>query len=277
MTAPSSIPLDPAASHCTLVADCFEGQIDLRAFRARYPHHRVLCANPLVLEPEAGRWIFLEKFGAVVFWNPTEALLDELQADLQGLEGVGPRVDRIRDELRVVLGAPADHVGFNEVQLRELTLDRLKIVSLALAQSVALEYFEGTVREALARVQPVVHALRARGRLELRHREALKLVGFAMEVRAAVLENLTLFDDPPETWESEALARLDGALYDTFDLEERLAALQQKIDYLADAGARVLDLLATRKDQRLEWIIIILILVEVLHMAWTELGSRLFS
>ena len=34
-----------------------------------------------------------------------------------------------------------------------------------------------------------------------------------MEVRAAVLDNLTLFDDPPETWESESLAHLDSALY----------------------------------------------------------------
>lgn len=271
MNAPAPPPLVPITQPCALLADYFEGQIDLRAFRARFPHHRVLCSNPLVLEPEAGRWIFIEKFGAVVFWNPTPQLLQELHSELRQLEGVGERVDPARDDLTVTIGSTEDHVGFSEVHLRELTLDRLKIVSLALAQSVALEYFEARVREALARVQPVVHALAHRGRLELRHRQALKLVGFAMEVRAAVLENLTLFDDPPETWESEALAHLDAALYDTFDLEERLSAIQQKIDYLADAGARVLDLLATRKDQRLEWIIIILILVEVLHMAWTEL------
>lgn len=265
----------PVAEPCLLVADYLEGQIDLRAFRARNPHHRVLSANPLVLEPEAGRWVVIEKFGAVVFWNPTEALIEDLHRELQALPGVGDRIEGARDDLKVLPGAPEDRVAFSEVHLRELTLDRLKIVSLALAQSVALEYFELSVREALARVQPVVHALRARGRLGLRHREALKLVGFAMEVRAAVLENLTLFDDPPETWESEALAHLDAALYDAFDLEERLSAIQQKTAYLTDAGARILDLLATRKDQRLEWIIIGLILVEVLHMAWTELGSKL--
>lgn len=270
MSAPPPLPLASPGASCALIADYFEGQIDLRAFRDLHAHHRVLSANPLVLEPEAGRWVYLEKFGAVVFWNPTEALVAQLHRELAVLPGAGARVAGARDELTVTVGAPADHVAFSEVQLRELTLDRLKLVSLALAQSVALEYFELAVREALARVQPVVHALRERGRLELPRREALKLVGFAMEVRAAVLENLTLFDDPPETWESEALAHLDAALFDAFDLEERLAAIQQKVAYLADAGARVLDLLATRTNQRLEWIIILLILVEVVYLFWKE-------
>ena len=85
-----------------------------------------------------------------------------------------------------------------------------------------------------------------------------------MEVRAAVLDNLTLFDDPPETWESESLAHLDSALYDQFDLEERLGAIKEKLAYLHDTGATFLGLLDTRKNHRLEWIIILLILVEIL-------------
>jgi required for meiotic nuclear division protein 1 len=147
----------------------------------------------------------------------------------------------------------------------------LKIISLALAQSVALDFFEGAVSRAMARFEPVVHALRDRGRLRLGHREAMKIVGFALEVHAAVLENLTLFDDPPETWESESLAHLDGALFAQFDLEERLSAIQQKLAYLTDAGARVMDALAHRKNVRLEWVVIVLIAVETAMFLWKEL------
>jgi uncharacterized Rmd1/YagE family protein len=85
-----------------------------------------------------------------------------------------------------------------------------------------------------------------------------------MEVRAAVLDNLTLFDDPPETWESESLAHLDIALYAQFDLEERLRAIREKLIYLQDAGATCLGLLDTRMNLRLEWIVILLILIETL-------------
>jgi uncharacterized Rmd1/YagE family protein len=97
-----------------------------------------------------------------------------------------------------------------------------------------------------------------------------------MEVRAAVLDNLTLFDDPPDTWESESLAHLDGALYDQFDLEERLGAIKEKLAYLQDAGATFLGLLDTRKNHRLEWIIILLILVEIVLSIGKELVPPVF-
>jgi uncharacterized Rmd1/YagE family protein len=141
---------------------------------------------------------------------------------------------------------------------------------------VALDHFEAAVSRAMARFQPVVGALSHEGKLLLPHREVLRIVGFAMEVRAAVLDNLTLFDDPPETWESESLAHLDSALYDQFDLEERLGAIKEKLAYLQDTGATFLGLLDTRKNHRLEWIIILLILVEILLFIEKDLLSFLF-
>jgi uncharacterized Rmd1/YagE family protein len=246
-----------------LVADYYAGRIDPKAFRARHPDYPALSVNPLVLEPQRGAWVYVEKFGAVVYWNCPDALMEALDRDLRELEGVGERVERTRDELKVTLGAEADRVGFSDVSLRELRLDTLKIVSLALAQSVALEHLELGVQEALRRFHPVVGSLREEGRLSVARREALKIVGFAMDVRAEVLDNLTLFDDPPETWESEALAHLDSALFKHFDLEERTGAIQQKLAYLADTGARIVDLLATRRAHLLEWIIILLIAFEI--------------
>lgn len=251
-----------------LVADYYAGRIDPKAFRARHPDYPALSVNPLVLEPQRGSWVYVEKFGAVVYWNCPEPLMEGLDRDLRELEGVGERVERTRDELKVTVGAEADRVGFNDVSLRELRLDTLKIVSLALAQSVALEHLELAVQEALRKFHPVVASLREEGRLTVSRRAALRIVGFAMDVRAEVLDNLTLFDDPPETWESEVLAHLDCALFKHFDLEERTGAIQQKLAYLADTGARLVDLLATRRAHLLEWIIILLIAFEIGMALW---------
>lgn len=246
-----------------LVADYYEGRIDNRVFRAMFGHHRVLCTNPLVIEPEKGSFVYFEKFGAVVFWNCPERIVTALHEELATLANLGTRVEGVRDQLMVHVGALEEHVGFSEVWLRDFTLERLKIVSLALAQSVALDHIEGSVRAAMAKFEPVMAGLAHRGRLLLTHLEAMKIIGFTMEIRATVLENLTLFDDPPETWESESLAHLDSDLFRQFDLAERLTAIQQKLAYLGDAAARVLDLLTTRKNHRLEWIIIVLIAVEI--------------
>lgn len=246
-----------------LVADYYEGRIDGRLFRARYGHHRVISANPLVIEPEVGSFVYLAKFGAVVFWNCSEHVITTLHEELQGLAVLGARVEGVRDQLTVHVGASEERVGFSEVWLRDFTLDRLKIVSLALAQSVALDHVEVSVRGALAKFEPVMGGLASRGRLFLTHLQAMKIIGFTMQIRAEVLEDLTLFDDPPETWESESLAHLDSDLFDQFDLDERLSAIQQKLAYLSDAAARVIDLLTTRKSHRLEWIVIVLIAVEI--------------
>ncbi len=247
-----------------LQADYFDGQIDLKAFCAAHQHHPILGTNPLVLEPQKGSFVFLTRFGGVVFWNCPETLIRQVHEELRVLPGLSSLEEQARDFLAVKTGVAEDSVGFNEVRLRDLTLEKLRIVSLTLAQSVALDHFEAAVSRAMARFQPVVSALSHEGKLLLPHREVLRIVGFAMEVRAAVLDNLTLFDDPPETWESESLAHLDSALYGQFDLEERLGAIKEKLGYLQDAGATFLGLLETRKNHRLEWIIILLILVEIL-------------
>lgn len=257
-----------------LRAEYFEGQIDTRAFRAAHPEYLVLRTNPLLLQPEQNRWIYIERFGSVVFWNCPSELIKEFLEDLNQLPGIGRRMEATEDHLSVFSGAEKDEVDFNSVRLRELGPEILCITSLALAQSVALDYFENTVREAMARFQPVVATLREEGRLSLGHREVIKLVGFALETRAVVLENLTLFDDPPESWESESLAHLDSALYDQFDLEERIEAINRKLDYLNDVGDTLMDLLNNRKNHNLEWIVIILILIETVAFMWTEIAAK---
>ena len=143
-----------------------------------------------------------------------------------------------------------------------------------LGQSVALDRFELEVTRALGQFHPVMGTLRRRGRLALSEAEVLRAVGFALEVRAAVLANLTLFDDPPETWESESLAHLDSELYDQFDLEERLSAINQKLTFLTDMNLTLTTLLANRKSHRLEWIVIILILVEIVLFMFESDWSR---
>jgi required for meiotic nuclear division protein 1 len=250
--------------HVRVHADYYEGQIDLKQFRARFPHYPVLLSNPLVLEPVKYSYVILARFGAVIFWDCAETIIQDLRAEIKSLPGVLNRNDAVADQLTVHIGGEQDTVTFNDVWLRELTLEKLKIIALVLGQSVALDRFENEVARAMDRFNPVMAALRLKGQLVLSEAEVLQAVGFALEVRAAVLANLTLFDDPPETWESETLAYLDSQLYDQFDLEERLSAINQKLIFLTDINSTLTTLLSNRKSHRLEWIVIALIIVEII-------------
>jgi uncharacterized Rmd1/YagE family protein len=248
-----------------------EGQIDLKAFRTRNAEYPVLAADPLIFEPVRGSFLVVTKFGALVFWNCPEALQRSILADARKLMGDSLVAERMEDSLDVLVGAPENAVTFNEVRLKELSLDRLSIISLAFAQSVALDYIEREVAAALKRFEPVVADIHQTGRLRLSVRQVLKAVGFSLQVRSTVLANLTLFDKPPETWESEMLERLDSQLYDFFDLEERLSAINQKVAYFTDMSSIFMNLLSDRRSVQLELAILFLILIEILVFVWSLL------
>ena len=247
-----------------------EGQIDLKRFRALHPHYPVLAADPLICEPVRGSFVTLTKFGSVVFWNCSDDAQRDFLGDVGTLLG-SSGAEKMEDRLDVLVGAPENLVTFNEVSLRELSLEKMGIISLAVAQSVALDHIEREVAAALNGFEPVVAELRAKGRPKLSVTEVLKAIGFAFQVRSAVLANLTLFDKPPETWESEMLERLDNQLYDFFDLEERLSAIKEKVAYFADVSAMLMNLLSHRRSVQLEFAIILLILIEVVVFIWSIL------
>ncbi len=247
-----------------LEAAYFEGQIDLKAFRQRAAQYPVLATDPLIIEVVRGEVVVLTKFGAVVFWDTSPKTRDDLLAEVAALPAASRRDERVGDTLRVQVGLdPGREPDFNDVHVRDLTLEKVKVISLAFGQSVALDHFEHAVDAVMRSLEPRINALHRRGALVGSEREVLRAVGFALEVRAQVLANLTLFDRPPEAWESEAIERLDNLLYDHFDLEERVSAITQKLAFLNDLNDTFLEVLNHRKSVRLEWIVVILILVEV--------------
>ena len=72
-------------------------------------------------------------------------------------------------------------------------------------------------------------------------------------------------------WESATIARLVARLYDYFDLEERLFAIEEKASYLSDPSSTLLDLLSHRKGRHLERIVVVLITIEILILIYAEL------
>ena len=162
-----------------------------------------------------------------------------------------------------MVGQPEDRVNFRDVWLRKLTLEHIKIISRAFAQSAALKYCELSAGRALANVAPLVAALKARGELPRSDKEALKLVGFTLDMRETLLAKLTLFDEPAEAWSSERFARLHSLLHEHFDIRSRLAGLQAKLDFLADLNQVLTNLLQHYQSRRLELVVVALIVLEV--------------
>ena len=204
------------------------------------------------------------RFGAVVFWRCDPAVREQVLETIQRVLEMKPPSSEVRDTLLVRLGQPEERVNFRDIWLRNLTLEHIKIISEAVGQSVALKHCELSVTQALKNTSPIVQALEARGELKPSEKSILKTVGFTLAVREAVLAKISLFDDPAEAWQSERLSRLRNLLYDHFDIKKRLVGLHEKVTFLSDLNLMLMTLLQNRTSHRLEWIVVLLIVIEVI-------------
>jgi uncharacterized Rmd1/YagE family protein len=245
-------------------ADYFQSPIDLEIVQSHGLPLKVMAGDPLVLSGPKNAHVVVLRFGAVVFWRCDPAVREQVLETIQRVLEMKPPSSEVRDTLLVRLGQPEERVNFRDIWLRNLTLEHIKIISEAVGQSVALKHCELSVTQALKNTSPIVQALEARGELKPSEKSILKTVGFTLAVREAVLAKISLFDDPAEAWQSERLSRLRNLLYDHFDIKKRLVGLHEKVTFLSDLNLMLMTLLQNRTSHRLEWIVVLLIVIEVI-------------
>ncbi len=212
-----------------------------------------------------GTFIVFLPFGVMVFWGNSEQNL--VEAILRVESKLGARTLRVdgQREWSVNCEGREDIVSFREVRLVELTLEHIKVISEGFGQSVALHRCQDVVQELFGSCHPLVEELQAKGDIRMSSKEILKLVGKTLSLREGVLSKLALIDTPSESWQSERLSRLHGQLQERFCIKQRLQALQTKLDYLLDLNETLMNLIRHHESHRLEWIIIILIVIEVIY------------
>jgi len=71
-------------------------------------------------------------------------------------------------------------------------------------------------------------------------------------------------EKPEVLWENPELERLYPRLAEEYELRERHLALERKLDLIARTAQTLLDLLQHQRSLRVEWYIVVLILVEIL-------------
>jgi uncharacterized Rmd1/YagE family protein len=156
-----------------------------------------------------------------------------------------------------------NEVLFERVTLDRLTLERVDLLALIVAQSCALEYFEFKVDELLGTSSKITLNLRNKGRLHMGEREINKFVGFCMLAKQDLVSSMYLLDKPDELWNDEVLDSLYREAVEMFELKDRYKTVDYKLKMMQDNLEIIADLLKNRRATLLELTIIILIFVEV--------------
>jgi len=218
---------------------------------------------PLVVKLLKDQYVVLTKFGALTFWNVPHRLRSQFIREIQPYVK-SKRSSYLYDEdTKVLVGGGVEKVTFEKIYSENLGVEKIKIISHVLSQSVALERYEDDIGKSLAELESIVENLKLRGKALLSEKELLKQIGRVLSVKQTVISHLSIFDKPDEIWESPELEILYNRMDAEYDLRSRFDVLDKKANYLSDISKMLMEFLAEKRNAFLETVIIVLIVFEI--------------
>lgn len=234
-------------------------RIGLRSWRPA----ETLATNPLTVAVKGGGVAVLFRYGAVVFFDVSPASAAAFLAEIQPQIGnpyPAPETEEV--EVRV---DPAVKQGMKEevVFLEAVSVERLQVIADVLSKSVLLAFYESSIAAGLERMERLAVELERTGRIAAKTRSLLKDVGASLHTEHLMVGRAAVSDKPEILWDVPVLEGLYLRLEDEFELQERHLALEQKLGLVTRTAQTLLDTLNTRHSLRVEWYIVILIVVEI--------------
>ena len=224
-----------------------------------------LAEKPLAMRAGASGLAVLFRHGAVVCLGMT---VDEQRAFLAGpvLELDYPLDPHTEEEEAILNLAPGSRDLINDegaIQLADFSLERLLVVADVLAKSVTLEHYEAVVGEAADKVAPMARDLTSKGRFPSRQRGLIKHIGHTLLIQNHLVGRAEVLSKPELLWDRPDLERLHRILAEEYELDERRLLVEQKLELISRTANTLLELLQDRRTLRVEWYIVVLIVVEI--------------
>jgi len=240
--------------------------IDIKPFRASfYAATHYGDTDELFYRVEKDKYLYVFKYGIVCFLGYTE---EEISIFFQIIEPFCKNLfkQRLSDEFDIETEAPAINYGYNKIEIPGPDTEELRLIMLNVSQSVALDYYNQQTNSLLEETNSYTQLLERRGRINMGGVKLKRYIGRTLNLKNRISANLYIFDSPEETWENENLNKLDIGLKKTFDLQVRFRTIQDGLGIVKENMELFKDLLQNRNSITLEWVVIILILVEVVNI-----------
>ena len=244
------------------IADSIDIKLFRSAFKAEFLHGD---ADELFYKTGSDEFVYVFKYGVVCFLNYDPIRIGEF------LHLITPYsknlfTEQLSEEFLIEPNAAENKIGYTKIEIVSAKIEVLRLIMLNVSQSVALDYYSEQTNKLLEETNYHTQSLEKKGKLDISGNNLKKYIGKTLLLKNRISENLYIFDSPPETWEDENLNKIDLGLKKTFDLQERFRHVSEGLQIVKDNLELFKDLLQYRNSTLLEWIIIILILVEVLNL-----------
>ena len=148
--------------------------------------------------------------------------------------------------------------------LENAAAERLQVIADILSKSALLSLYEKKVDSEFDRIEPLATELDRSGYLPGQSKELLKKIGSMLLVEQRMVGRAAITDKPDVLWDNPALEGLFARLEGEFEIEERHTAIERKLNLIASTVHTVLELVSSKHSLRVEWYIVILIMLEIL-------------
>jgi len=218
----------------------------------------------ILLKRSEESYLYLD-YGSIVFCNYKEK---EMIKIIQLIAGDDADYSTLSSEEYEIIEAPGEpeQVHFNTVTTESFSVDILHIVMFNLSQSVALENYQNRTNNLLQETREISDKLKTTGDIGLKRPALRQFIGKTMVLRTRIAENLLIFETSDLAWSSEQLSRLDNELREQLDMVNRHHGLQYSLNIAKENLDLFREILHHKQSSTLEWIIIILILLEVVDL-----------
>lgn len=223
-----------------------------------------LAITPMVVPVGSQGCAVLFRYGAVVLFGlqPVEeaAFLTQLQTLI-----VDPFASAETEETNLRLDPSGQgRVEPDGIWLPEFSVEQVQIVAVILAKSVVLAHYENSTAKLFDRIEPFAAKLQRTAKDERLSKELLTQIGTNLFIQNKIVGRVEIVDKPELLWDAPNLERLFLRLEDEYEIRERHLALERKLELISRTAETALELLQHNSTLRMEWYIVLLIVIEIL-------------
>jgi len=203
-------------------------------------------------------------YGVVVHWNVELDERRKLQTQLCEF-AIDLHDDIQEDSFRYKVNAQQHRIQFDTIEMEsDEDKKNLVAVSHAMAQSIKLASFERKTQQTIEKTKHLPESLANTGRINLSKKALAKIRGQLFLANSDIILKFDLLDVPEFFWEHPEYQALYLQMSNYLELSQRTNVLSKKLDTIHTLLEMLADEQKHHHSSTLEWIIIILIAVEII-------------
>ncbi len=227
---------------------------------------QIFSKSPLMIPAGAEGAAAIFKYGSIVLMNVTpseeKVFFNELK-DFIVNQFENPKTEELLVEVKPDV---QEYIHVDSIYIPELRIDYLLLISEVLSRNVVLDYYEAQIAKSFELIDPFAKGLKNTGyNVKIPDtRQLLRHIGTALLDQHNMVGRVEVLERPDLLWDNVTLERFFMRLMDEFEIKERHDVLERKLQLIGSTAETILNIIQTKRNLRLEWYIVVLIVIEIL-------------